>query len=429
MKYYLVLLAGLGLSLDAFSQSTLFQTSPQYPLDHQLELFDKQLFSATLYDNTRLLSKDLTEEQKKSTELYRAMSALQLESPDGPGLMKSYIYENGNHPTVTSAGLYLGDHFFYKRNYKDAIDSYSLVNPTSLGDENRADLYFKQGFSHFQMKSYDQAAPYFDQAKVLNTSVAPDAYYYSGYIALENKENSKAISDLQAASRDVFYSGKVPYLIASLYYNQGNYDELINYAEPKLGTGQQLEKPEIINLYLAEAYFAKKDYPNASKNYEAYINSRKGTLSREEIYKAGISLFEIQNYGRAAEYLKNSASATDELGQASSYYLGHSYLKLENFQFASTSFSAASKAEFNKKIQEDALVNYAKVNLQKGSFQAAILALDEYLEKYPNGSQKTEMETLLSEALVNTNDYLRAIEQMDRITNKSPRIQSAYQKV
>ncbi|WP_296705289.1 tetratricopeptide repeat protein, partial [Algoriphagus sp.] len=40
-----------------------------------------------------------------------------------------------------------------------------------------------------------------------------------------------------------------------------------------------------------------------------------------------------------------------------------------------------------------------------------------------------EMETLLSEALVNTNDYLRAIEQMDRITNKSPRIQSAYQKV
>jgi len=429
MKYYLMLLAGLGLSLDAFSQSTLYQTSPQYPLDHQLELFDKQLFSASLYDNTRLLSEDLTEEQKKSTELNRAMSALQLESPDGPGLMKTYIYENGNHPTVTSAGFYLGDHFFYKRNYNEAIDSYGLVNPASLGDENRADLYFKQGYSHFQMKNYGQAAPLFDQAKVLNTTVAPDAYYYSGYIALENGENAKAISDLQAASKDVFYSGKVPYLIASLYYNQGNYDELISYAEPKLGTGQQLEKPEIIHLYLAEAYYAKQDYANASKNYEAYINSRKGTLSREEIYKAGISLFEIQNYERASEYLKNSASATDELGQASSYYLGHSYLKQENYQFASTSFSAASKSEFNKKIQEDALVNYAKVNLQKGSFQAAITALDEYLEKYPNGTQKTEMETLLSEALVNTNDYLRAIEQMDRITNKSPRIQSAYQKV
>lgn len=429
MKYYLVLLAGLGLSLDAFSQSTLYQTSPQQPLDHQLELFDKQLFSGALYDNTRLLNEDLTDEQKKSAELHRAMSALQIESPDGPGLMKSYIYDNGNHPSVTSAGLYLGDHFFYKRNYKEAIDSYALVNPDGLGDDNRADLYFKQGFSHFQMSNYGQAAPFFDQAKTLNTSVSPDAYYYSGYIALENGDNEKAISDLHAASSDPFYSGKVPYLLAALYYQTGSYDQLISYAEPKFGTGQQLDRPEVIHLYLAEAYYAKSDYAKASEHYEAYINSRKGTLSREEIYKAGISLFEIQNYPRAAEYLKNSASATDELGQASSYYLGHAYLNHENFQFASTSFAAAAKSDFNQQIQEDALVNYAKVNLQKGSFQLAITALDDYLEKYPNGSHKAEMETLLSEALVNTNDYLRAIEQMDRITNKSARIQTAYQKV
>ncbi|WP_373398269.1 hypothetical protein V8V91_00400 [Algoriphagus halophilus] len=44
MKYYLMLFVGLGLSLDAVSQSTLYQTSPQYPLDHQTELFEKQLF-------------------------------------------------------------------------------------------------------------------------------------------------------------------------------------------------------------------------------------------------------------------------------------------------------------------------------------------------------------------------------------------------
>ncbi|MBN3519397.1 tetratricopeptide repeat protein [Algoriphagus lutimaris] len=429
MKYYLMLFAGLGLSLDVYSQSTLYQTSPQYSLDHQIELFEKQFFSASLYDNTRLLNEDLSNEQKKSAELNRAMSALQVGSPDGPGLMKSYIYDHGNHPSVTSAGLYLGDHFFYKRNYTEANESYALVNPNSLGDENRADLYFKQGFGHFQMKNYGQAAPFFDQAKVLNTSVSPDAYYYSGYMAMESGDHEKAISDLHTASQDVFYSGKVPYLLAALYYNTGSYDQLISYAEPMFGRGQQLEKPEIIHLYLAEAYYAKQDYLNASSHYESYINSRKGTLSREEIYKAGISLFEIQNYPRAAEYLKNSASANDELGQASSYYLGHAYLKQENYQFASTSFAAASKADFNKQIQEDALVNYAKVNLQKGSFQAAIAALDEYLDKYPNGTHKAEMETLLSEALVNTNDYLRAIEQMDRITNKSPRIQSAYQKV
>ncbi len=429
MKYHLVLLASLGLSVEAFSQSTLYQTSPQKTLDHNLELFDKQLYAASLYDNTRLIGTNLNSEQGKSAELHRAMAALQLESPDGPGLMKTYIYDHGNHPSVTTAGLYLGDHFFYKRNYREAIDGYELVKADKLGEDSRADVLFKQGYSYFQLKDYGRAAPYFDQAKALNQPVSPDAYYYSGFIAMQNGDNEKAIADLQAASRSSFYSGKVQYLLASLYYKQGAYDQLISYAEPELASGKNLEKREEINLYLAEAYYAKDNFAKAAENYDAFINARKGTLSREEVYKAGIAQFQIQNYQRATDYLKVSASATDEIGQASSYYLAHAYLKLENYQFASTSFSAAYKADFNPAIQEEALFNFAKVNLQKGSFQAAITALEEYLGKYRSGKNRSEAETLISEALVNTNDYLKAIEQMDKISNKSPRVQEAYQKV
>ena len=429
MKNYLLLLAGLVISADAFSQSTLYQTGSQQALDYNLELFDKQLFSASIYDNSRLLNQNLNSEQEKSAELYRAMAALEIESPDGAGLMKSYILDNGNHPTVTTAGLYLGDHFFSKKNYPEAIEGYSLVNSNSLSDANKADVLFKLGYSHFQLKNNTAAAPFFDQAKALNQPISADAYYYSGFIAMQNANNAKAISDLQAAGKSSFYATKVPYLLTALYYQDGNYDQVISYAEPLLASGQNLDRKETINLYLAEAYYAKKDFANASKNYDAFINSKKGTLSREEVYKAGISFFEIDNYQRATDYLKVSASATDEIGQSSSYYLGHSYLKLENYQFATTSFQAASKSSFNKQIQEESLFNFAKTNLQRGTFSTAISALDEYLETYPSGKNRQEAETLLSEALVNSSDYLRAIEQMDRIQNKSPRIRSAYQKV
>jgi tetratricopeptide (TPR) repeat protein len=429
MKYLLVLLAGLFVCAEVFSQSTLYQTSPQKALDEQLELFDKQLFSANIYDNSRILNQSLSDEQQKSAELHRAMSALQLGSPDGAGLMKTYIYDHGSHPSVTTAGLYLGDHFFFKKNYKEALEGYQLVNANGLSDQNKAEVLFKQGYSYFQLKNYGQAAPLFDQAKVLNQTSSPDAYYYSGFIAMENGNTSKAIADLQTASKSSFYASKIPYLLAALYYQQGSYEQLISYAEPLLVSNQNLDRRETINLYLAEAYFAKKDFTKAAANYDAFINAKKGQLSREEVYKAGISFFETGNYQRATDYLKVSASATDELGQASSYYLGHAYLKLDNFQFAGTSFHAASKANFNKSIQEEALFNYAKVNLQKGSFQVAIAALDEYLESYPSGKNRGEAETLLSEALINTNDYLRAMEQMDKIRNKSPRIQNAYQKV
>lgn len=429
MKNYLVLLAGLAISADAFSQSTLYQTGPQQVLDHNLELFDKQLFSASLYDNTRLLQQNLNGEQYKSAELNRAMAALEIESPDGAGLMKSYILDNGNHPTVTTAGLYLGDHFFNKKNYREAIEGYSLVNSNSLSEGNRADVLFKQGYSYFQLKNNGAAAPFFDQAKALNQPISADAYYYSGFIAMEAGNNAKAIADLQAAGKSSFYATKVPYLLTALYYKEGNYDQVISYAVPLLASGQNLDRKETINLYLAEAYYAKRNFANASKNYDAFINAKKGVLSREEVYKAGISFFEIGNYQRATDYLKVSASATDEIGQSSSYYLGHAYLKLENYQFATTSFQAASKSSFNKQIQEESLFNFAKTNLQRGTFSTAISALDEYIETYPSGKNRQEAETLLSEALVNSSDYLRAIEQMDKIQNKSPRIRSAYQKV
>lgn len=429
MKYYLVLLAGLGLSVEAFSQSTLYQTGQQQALDYHLELFDKQLFSSSLYDNTRLLAESLTEEQRKNAQLNRAMSAVQLESPDGPGLMKAYIFDHGIHPTVATAGLYLGNHFFYKRNYKESIEAFGLVNTKGLNEETKADVLFKQGYAYFQLKNFGQAAGYFDQAKTLNQPVSPDAYYYSGFIAMEQGNTSKAVADLQAAGKSSFYATKVPYLLTALYYQQGAYDQAITYAEPLLASSQNLDRRETIHLYLAEAYYAKKDFANAAKNYDAFINAKKGTLSREEVYKAGISFFEIKNYQRATDYLKVSASGNDEIAQSSSYYLGHSYIKLDNFAFASTSFQTASKASFNKQIQEEALFNYAKTNLQRGSFQIAISTLDEYLDTYPSGRHRSEAETLLAEALINTSDYLRAIEQMDKIRTKSSRIQAAYQKV
>jgi len=429
MKYHLVLLASLGICLEVNAQSTVYQNSPQRSLDEQLELFDKQLFSASLIDNQQIQLLPLSSEQSRSGKLHAAMSALQLESPDGPGLMKSYILENGNHPTVATAGLYMGDHFFYKRNYKEALEGYALVVSEKLDTETKADVLFKQGYAYFQLNEYAKAAPFFDQAKGLGQPISYDAYYYSGYIALKDGNTQKAIADLQIAAQSNYYSGKVPYLLAAMYYQQGSYEELISYVEPKLTSGQSLDRKEMIHLYLAEAYFAKKNFAKAAENYDAFVNARKGELTREQVYKGGIAQFEIQNYQRAADYLKVSASSSDELGQASSYYLGHAYLKLDNFQFASTSFKAAANSDFNKEIQEEAIFNYAKSNLQKGSFQAGISGLDEYIETYPSGKYRSEAETLLSEALINTSDYLRAIEQMDKISNKSPRIREAYQKV
>jgi tetratricopeptide (TPR) repeat protein len=429
MRYILILFVILGLSLESFSQSSLFQTGTQSQLDHSLELFDKQLFSASLFDHSSLLNQNLDSEQSKTAELHRAMAALETGRPDGVGLMKSYILDHSSHPSVATAGVYLGDHFFYKKDYKQALEGYQLVKVSNLPVERKADILFKQGYAYFQLKNSAQAAAVFDQVKTLKQPISFDAAYYSGFIASEAGNTTKAIADLKQAAQTAFYQGKVPYLLAGLYYKEKNYPQLISYSEPILNSKLVLDRKEIIHLYLAEAYFEQKEFAKAASNYDLFIASKKGDLSRSERYKAGVSQFEIGQYQRASDYFKTTASATDEIGQASSYYLGHSYLKIGNSQFASTSFNEAAKGDFNLQIKEEALFNFAKTNLQKGSFQTGIIALDEYLDAYPASKNKSEAENLLSEALINTNDYLRAIDQMEKIKSKSARIQGAYQKV
>ncbi|NDE61711.1 MAG: outer membrane protein assembly factor BamD, partial [Cyclobacteriaceae bacterium] len=184
-----------------------------------------------------------------------------------------------------------------------------------------------------------------------------------------------------------------------------------------------------IHLFLAEAYYASKDFLNAAFHYKKVIQEKGRELSREEQYKAGIALFEIGEYPQATTFLKEVALGNDLIAQSASFYLGHAYLNLERFPLSSSSFQAAASLSIDPKLQEEARFNLAKVNLYRGNFQLAISALDDYLDTYPRGARVVEAESLLSDALLNSSDYLRALAQMDGLRNKSPRIQQAYQKV
>jgi TolA-binding protein len=429
MKKGLILLLLVSISNLAYNQSGLYQTSDIKTLDDNFELFQKHLFSASKYEFASLKEKNLDNEPAVQADFHFAISSLKIENPGGPELVNYFIRNYPEHPRSNDAAHILGNFFFDKRNYREAIPAFQQVKLSVSKTDQIADIQFKTGYSYFQLKDNTNALRYFNTVKASQNQYKPDAHYYAGYIAMEQGNYPQAINDFKEADKTAFYASKVPYMLAGVYYRQGYYDELISYAEPVLASRKNLEKKEEIHLYLAEAYFEKRDFVRAAANYDEFVNARKGNLTRAQVYKAGIAQFEIQNYQRATDYFKVSAVENDEIGQVSSYYLGHCYIKLGNTQFASTSFNAASKIDANPQIKEDAIVNYAKVNLERGSFQDAVAALDSYLENYPNGRYASEAEVLLTDALVNTNNYLRAIDHIEKMPRKSDRMREAYQKV
>jgi tetratricopeptide (TPR) repeat protein len=427
-KSFLIFLA-CGLYYQTNAQSTLYQTSNFKHFDDAFELFHKDHLTASRFNFEYLRDRILSENQQVATEYFHAVSALKIDNPDGPSLLTDFTERFPDHPKANEAFWVLGNYHFEKRDYRSAIANFQKVNAIALPDDEGEEVGFKTGYAFFQLKDYKNANIHFDRIKKSRGTYMPDAFYYTGYMAMESGNFDKAIADFKEADKSRAYSDKVPYMLAAMYYRQGYYNELLQYAEPIVGSRNNLDRKEEIYLLMAEAYFERRDFPNAARYYDAFVASKRRAMSRDQKYKAGVAQFEVNNYQQATNYFKDVALENDKLGQVSTYYLGHSYLKLNNPQFAVNSFSAAYKNDFDSRITEEALYNYAKVSLERGVFQDAIMALDSYLESYPSGDHVREVEELLSDALVNTNNYLKAIEHIEKLPRKSDRIKGAYQKV
>jgi tetratricopeptide (TPR) repeat protein len=95
--------------------------------------------------------------------------------------------------------------------------------------------------------------------------------------------------------------------------------------------------------------------------------------------------------------------------------LGESYLKLDKKQQALNAFKNASEMDFDKKIQEDANLNYAKLSYEVGnSYQSVPDVLASFLNKYPQSPNKAEVESLLINSYITSKNYKEALTLLEK---------------
>ncbi len=422
--FYLV----AGAPMQAWAQASLSQMHPELEYQAALDLFKKDQFAASREAFERMELHNQQGDRTMEISYYLALSSLKGDFPEGSSALEAFLLEYPGEILGHEAAWILGNHYFTTRNYRKAIEKFGLLSNVALSEERHPELFFKTGYAFFQLKNYQQAQRYFERAKRYRSPFLASSYYYAGFSAFQQDDFESAVTNFKEAEKSREYSLKVPYMLSAIYYRQGELQRLIDYASLLIGKAG-LENREQIQLLLAEAYYDNNAYPEAAGYYQSFVAASKGTLSRDQQYKAGVAHYESNQYERASTFFKEVALKKDALGQISSYFLGHSYIQQENLPFAANSFSAAFTMDYNPELKEEALFNYAKVNLEMGKFQEAITALDQYLDEYPNGTQASAAENLLSDALINTNNYLRAIRHIESMQQKSPRIKEAYQKV
>lgn len=366
---------------------------------------------------------------KENAQYYEALCALELGNDDAGSMFLRFIKEHPENPLTKQAYYQMGRYYSRQGDYIQALVWFDKVDAGDLSGAQAIEYKFRKGYAYFETKDYKNAQQLFLDVKDVSSPFKDDATYYFAYIAYLNKDYHLALANFEKLKNSKTYENSYPYYITAVYFLDKRYDDVISYAIPIIKSTHQQHETEMLRI-IAASYFAKADYDHAAEYYGRFEDEDKGvTQNTQDSYQMGYTYYKVGNYGKAASELEKLQQSSDIYSQSGNYTLGDVFLKMNNKQSARNAFFAASKLNFDKQLQEDALYEYAKLSYELDFNTQALLATRLYLANYPRSPRSDDVKTLLGEELLNSKNYKEAVEILEPIPNKSLSAQTAYQKV
>ncbi len=430
---YLVVLA-LSLSISWFNpvcgQQTSVYSQPDRTFEYGMELYDQGLYGAAqthfeqVLNSLRPLYNPYNRQFRLQAELMAAQCALARGTTDGEQHIQSFMEQNRPDPLVTEAVFEMGNYFYNKRDYEEAIRYFELLPSKDIQTERQSEANFKIGYCHFVRKEFQEATARFNETRNVKNEYYYPTNYYFGMAQYYLEHYDRAINALRNAGHSRTYSSHVPYYLTAIYFVQGDYDAVINYA-PSLLDDHSIRNKGEIHLLLAQAYYEKKAYTNALEHFSTYAEST-GDMRAEDIYMMGYAAYQTGNYEDATSRFKTISGRQNSLGQQANFYLGDCYLKLEDKQSARTAFANAARLDTDPDLRAEAAFQYAKLSAELGFDREAVQAL---LRFEPDSEYYIRSQQILKQIFLNTRDYARAIDIIEQLPQQTPDIREAYQKV
>jgi len=428
MRHFLFLLF-IVFAGKSWSQATEKYNSPLAGFYRAEDLFEKEQYSASRKEFRLFI-----DEYKGSKNdpyyvkalYYEGVSALELYNNDAVNLLEQF---NRDYPeSIYKYEIFfkIGRYYYQKKDYRKTIEWLSQLNRQRVEPENIDEYFFKLGYSYFDEKQYTDAKGAFYEVKDATSQYgAPSLYYYS-HISYMDGSYQTALEGFEKLLTDARFGGVVPYYITQIYYLQGKYTEVTEFAPSKTDSLKPADQVEMNHL-IGDSYFKLGKYDEAVPYLEAY--NLKATTSRDDDYELGYSYFKSSSYEKAIKYFDKVSRVKDTLGQIALYHAAEAYMNLNQTAYARKAFEAASELDMDLMIQEDALYNYAILSykLDLNPYDEAVIALEMYLEKYPDSPRKNVVYQYLVNVYASTRNYAKALESLDKLPNKDLKLKSAYQ--
>lgn len=413
-------------------QSQYFNDQNAYRFNLAENLYQSKIFNAAQFEYARqyFYNQNLSASKKEAAQFFDNVIGVILKRDHAEEGLKAFMRDYPKSAYFAQANLPLADYYLTQKDFPKALETLQKVNQYQLSREENTQYILKLGYAKFMTGDSKGAIQALEEAyNNVQQTEKPDVAYMLGHLYYADNQNDKAFQYFDEIKDNPKFSKLVKPYYVQLYFNEKKYDEAISSGNDLLNENLSDEYNAEVHKIIGESYFMKKDYASAYPHLKIYADS-KPNPSENDLYEMGFVAAEIKKYDQAVSYYNQLINSNSPIAQNAYYQLGNAYLEVGKKQEALSAFRSSSEMTYDKKVQELAFLQYAKLSYDIGNpYESAPTVIQKFVKKYPNNPQVPELKKLLIKSYLYSGNYKETLAAIDQLPNSTPETDKIDQEV
>lgn len=414
-------------------QSQYFSNKEAYRFNLADNLYQTKVYNAAQYEYSRqyFYNQSLSQSKKEAALFFGQVIGLILQQQHSEEGFEAFMKEYPNSSFFAQANGPLADYYLAKKDFPKALETLQKINQYQLSQQENTQYIMKLGYAKFMTGDSNGAIEALEEASKNATSDNDKAgiAYMLGHLYYSDKQNDKAFSYFDQVKFNEQYAAMVKPYYVQMYFNNKDYDKAISEAQDLLNSGSSSNYQNEIHKIIGESYFMKGDYQAAYPHLKKYLESVQSP-SESDLYEMGFVASQLKKSDEAVGYYNQLINSNSPLAQNAYFQLGNAYLQTAKKQEALSAYRNASQMNYDAKVQELAMEQYAKLSYDIGNpFESAPKVLQRYIDKYPKSAKSTEMKSLLVKSYLYSGNYQETLNVLKKLDAKTPETNKIEQEV
>lgn len=423
-KIIIITLVLWVLPFGAQAQKTMAVADPVSYYNRAVQLYDKEQYASAMaqFEDYIQIGKDA--ELVINAKYYIAIAALHLGHDRAEEGVETFIETYPGHIKTQMAHFQLARYYYNNGNYNKVGPQLKKTSDEALTFDESLEYHFMLGYSAFKKAKWDEAKPEFTITSNDKTKYYYPSHYYLGYIALKQGEYDNALTHFEKVKSSKIYGPEIPLYIAQIQFGAGKYQLVLDITDTMQNNPNRRE----INWMRGQCHYYLENYAEALPLLEQNQPpvAKMGTGER---YILGYANYANGKYEQAYEWFTQINKVKDTVTQYAYYNAAECFLHLDRKTNARDAFYQASLIEYNQKLKERSLFNYAKLSYDLGFNSEALASLTRFIKEFPKSDLVNEAKTLQGEVLLVNKNYKDAIGVLESIPKMNEQTKRVYQQI